>query len=277
MKIISNRASLFDAALKTSKLGLWQWLWAAGVLFCACTTQQASEPVSRDLPRPAGDLSVIDPDQKALPKEAPELAEQVAANEPVSKTSETKKPPVVSPVVSTDSSVPVAAASTPAESARPQAAPAAAPDSSAGMPETFEDMGHPISTDPETITSQQASPVKKVGPPGRFGSGPQTNFIKATILTIRSQPNRYSKILGYLNGGDEVHVKMYGDWAKLDDGQWIRSRWLVKVRPGKFVGSDYHSAVDPSGDAQGQASRKSGKRKTSTAGGTKLTSKSKLK
>ena len=71
-----------------------------------------------------------------------------------------------------------------------------------------------------------------------FGSGPQVRYVKATELNIRTQPNRFAKIVGLIKGGAEVRVSLHGGWAKLNDGEWIRSRWLVKSRPAKFVGTD---------------------------------------
>jgi uncharacterized protein YgiM (DUF1202 family) len=65
----------------------------------------------------------------------------------------------------------------------------------------------------------------------RFGSGPQVRYIKSTELNVREKPDRYSKIVGVLKGGDKVRVQIKGGWAKLDEGRWIRSRWLVKHKP----------------------------------------------
>ncbi len=71
------------------------------------------------------------------------------------------------------------------------------------------------------------------------GKGTQVKFIKAEQINIRSKPNRYSKILGLLHFGDEVHVEeVNADWAKLDDGRYIRTRWLVKSAPGKSSKAD---------------------------------------
>jgi hypothetical protein len=65
----------------------------------------------------------------------------------------------------------------------------------------------------------------------RFGSGPQVRYIKSAELNVREKPDRYSKIVGVLKGGDKVRVQIKGGWAKLDAGRWIRSRWLVKHKP----------------------------------------------
>lgn len=65
----------------------------------------------------------------------------------------------------------------------------------------------------------------------RFGSGPQVRYIKSAELNVREKPDRYSKIVGVLKEGDKVRVHIKGGWAKLDEGRWIRSRWLVKRKP----------------------------------------------
>jgi hypothetical protein len=80
-------------------------------------------------------------------------------------------------------------------------------------------------------------PVKEDLKPSQefIGSGPEVRYIKADQLYIRSEPNRFSNSIGLVHGGDEVHVQIQGDWAKLDEGRWIRSRWLVKKRPNRFI------------------------------------------
>lgn len=144
--------------------------------FYGCSKTQPEEPVS------GGDLSRIDPDQKAIPKDEPVLPKDTdgPAPEPQAK-----------------SEIPL----------------------------------------PEATTDASA--------PAKVGSGPQKKFIEAATLNIRSQPNRFSKIVGSLKGGDEVHVKIHGGWAKLDEGQWIRSRWLVKSRPSSFLNATDEDSAKP--------------------------------
>ena len=101
------------------------------------------------------------------------------------------------------------------------------------------------------VTDSERMPVKDVPAassttsisatrlPGNFismGTGPLKRYIKADQLHIRVAADRYSKSLGLLYGGDEVFVSIKGDWAKLEVGKWIRSRWLVQKRPSRFKG-----------------------------------------
>jgi hypothetical protein len=100
------------------------------------------------------------------------------------------------------------------------------------------------------VPLQAAASIPREGssarPPKEVGSGPQVRYIKAAILNIRAEPNRRAKNFGLLRGYDKVHVKINGDWAELEDGQWIRSRWLVKNPPKKIIGlSSEDESVGP--------------------------------
>ena len=173
----------------------------ASLAIFSCSQSKPDEPVAR----PVMPME-IDPDQKALPKEAPvgDALSNVLSSAPSNATVEPEAPLQ-------------AAASIPRE-------------------------------------GSSARPPKEVG------SGPQVRYIKAAILNIRAEPNRYSKILGLLRGYDKVHVKINRDWAELEAGQWIRSRWLVKNPPKKIVGLS--SEDDMAGpEIKKKKSRKTGKKK----------------
>ena len=149
-------------------------------------------------PVAGGDLGGIDPDQKAIPKDVP--VQPKDAEEPA------PEPQVKAETIPESNSESKPVTDTTLDGRSEQVA--------------------PEGSSPEATTDTSA--------PAKVGSGPQTRFIKAATLNIRTQPNRFSKIVGSLKGGDEVHVKIHDGWAKLDEGQWIRSRWLVKSRPSAF-------------------------------------------
>lgn len=92
------------------------------------------------------------------------------------------------------------------------------------------------SVEPEAPMYQESGPTG--AEQGDVGSGPQTRFIKAAELNIREQPNRYSKIVGKLRGGQRVRVQIKGGWARLEPNRWIRSRWLIKSQPREYMTSD---------------------------------------
>ncbi len=180
------------------------------VLLESCADEGPKEPVSADLA-----FAEIDPDKKALPKDT-----QVTAN--------------------------AAADSTPSPS---QVDPAMEPAPLAEVPPSppvDEVVG---ATQEREISVPLTSDVAS-GPVSVTGSGTAVRYIKAFEINIRSQPNRHSKIVGRLRGGDEVRVSIHGGWSKLDDGRWIRSRWLVKNPPKSF------SHVPPDEEGRPQKSKK---------------------
>ena len=131
---------------------------------------------------------------------------------------------------------------------------------------TLDDSGKkaPVANDDADVSAPDSSgpSVKpRVGNPNGgprvFGSGKQKRFIKADQLHIRVQPDRYSKSIGIIYGGDEVHVTIRGDWAKLEEGQWIRSRWLVKTAPRKFRSDGSSSTGDEPVKKKKKAKRRS--------------------
>ena len=200
----SPRYKYFHQLLFTSLLSLF-----------ACTKDGSVDPVSADhltKQQTRLDIPAIDPDQKAYPKEV-EIASNQSPNQPA------VVPIPTVPSVNTES-VALSEVTRPASSMPPTAVVSQPTADSA-----------PVATSKETTSNSADEGVDHVesGSMSKQGSGPQTFFIKAAILTIRSQPNRHSKIIGYLKGGTEVHVKTNGDWCQLDAGRWIRTRWLVKT------------------------------------------------
>ena len=208
----------------------------ASLCVCSCAKPEGSEPVAPD-----SALSGIDPDQKALPRDGVSEATQ----KPVTDTTLDGTGEVVAGgSVSTGGSETVPPTPT--------------------VNETMSDVPPPVSV-PEVATERssapEAAPASEAASAGVAGVGHQKRFIKAWELNVRSQPNRFSKIVGNLKGGDEVHVTLRGGWAKLDDGQWIRSRWLVKTRPSKFVGGPDNGDDKPVKAKKKKARKKSKKYK----------------
>ena len=180
--------------------------------FLACAKSGPTEPVSPDVM-----IGRIDPDQKALPKEAP----VDVASTPVTDVTLDGKGETIAPGLEANAVAPTPTATPTVEQLT-----------------NHESSATTLGLSP-ALTAEASSPGSKVAAESgrRIGSGGQTRFVKASELNIRSQPNRFSKIVGQLVGGDEVHVTMHGAWAKLEDGRWIRSRWLVKKPTSKFVRS----------------------------------------
>lgn len=67
-----------------------------------------------------------------------------------------------------------------------------------------------------------------------IGFGKTQMYVNGQQINIRINPNRFSKSIGMVYGGQPVMVTMNGDWAKLEDGKWLRTRWLSVKKPSKF-------------------------------------------
>jgi hypothetical protein len=216
---------------KASKISLL--LLMIGVGFFSCSKQPMKDPAADDL----SDLS-IDPDQPAIPADASggESGNSDTARSldtPSAKQSD-KSVDVIPPTPRIED----------LEGDRPSAEDA------------------PVEPEPPLDQSVPDSGTTS----SRFGSGPQVRYIKAAELNVREKPDRYSKIVGVLKGGDKVRVQIKGGWAKLDEGRWIRSRWLVKHRPsGAFSKDSDQEGAQPVKQKAGKKRKpKTNKRKKKT-------------
>lgn len=174
----------------------------------SCTGGESREPVVAD-PAFAG----IDPDQKALPKDAAAQGELSLGGQ--------------SPALNQETSV-VSAAS-------PQDVPPTEAGSLPPPTPPIDQLTQPGSYSQVQNPERNVDSASAAEPATAIGSGPHVRYIKAFELNIRSKPNRRSQIVGRLKGRDEVHVSIHGGWSKLDDSRWIRTRWLVKSPPEKLV------------------------------------------
>jgi hypothetical protein len=160
----------------------------------SCMRMEPREPVYADQ-----ELAGIDPNQKARPKAGG------ASNRPITLSEQASKEQQHNPGAEQRSDG--------SNGSERIAAPA---DGLAGLPVDAE-------SEAAKVQSSERSPV--------HGSGPSVRFVKAFEINIRTKPNRYSQIVGRLKGGAQVRVAIHGGWSKLEDGQWVRTRWLVKSPP----------------------------------------------
>ncbi len=65
---------------------------------------------------------------------------------------------------------------------------------------------------------------------GPQGEGKAKRYIKALQLNVRSKANSKSKIVRVVSRGDEVNVTYMGKWAKLANGEFIRTKHLTKTK-----------------------------------------------
>jgi len=182
-------------------------LFCGGIQLGACTTKPDSATSHDDIT----DLN-IDPDQKALPAEGGLSASPKGTDNPESTPDQ----------LTADSKTEVTGDVPPTPTLDELRSGSSVPDPAPVAPEA------PIYREADQAVDSQEE----------IGSGPQSRFIKAAELNIREEPNRYSKIVGKLRGGQRVRVKIHGGWAQLDKKRWIRSRWLTKKPPKEFVTGD---------------------------------------
>jgi len=223
----------------------------ASLAIFSCSQSKPDEPVAG----PVMPME-IDPDQKALPKDAPvgDAPSNVLSNEPSNALA--NKP-------QNDSQTGGLADALPPTPTIDELKSEGSGSNMGSQSDSSNEGSSSATLEPEAPL-QVAASIPREGsfarPPKEVGSGPQVRYIKAAILNIRAEPNRYSKILGLLRGYDKVHVKINGDWAKLEAGQWIRSRWLVKNPPKKIVGLSSEDDMN-SPEIKKNKSRKSVKKK----------------
>jgi len=229
----------------------------------SCSQSKPDEPVAG----PVMPME-IDPDQKALPKDAPvgdapsNVLSHVPANVPANVPSNEPSNALANKPQN-DSQTGGQADALPPTPAIDELKSEGSGSNMGSQSDSSNEGSSSATLEPEAPL-QVAASIPREGsfarPPKEVGSGPQVRYIKAAILNIRAEPNRYSKILGLLRGYDKVHVKINGDWAKLEAGQWIRSRWLVKNPPKKIVGlSSEDDMTSP--EIKKNKSRKSVKKK----------------
>lgn len=202
-------------------------LWLSSIvflIFLSCSGEPVSEPVVSD-PAFVG----IDPDRKAMPKDGTTGAAETTTDASAS-------------VVEQD----IAQASPSENSSVDSAAQSPAPTPPVEEISQSLDAGISPSDSQSSVDSGSSE-----------GSGPQVRYIKAFEINIRSKPNRHSKIVGRLKGGTLVKVSIHGGWSKLDDGRWIRTRWLVKSPPDRLTNIPPDQEGRPMKSKRGRQNKKS--------------------
>lgn len=227
--------------LKVNAVQIGILIFSTHLALSSCSTSENKEV----------DIASIDPNAPALPPEDAAPQSPNAVENVPTPTSETLvMPPPASPTTVVEEPLPPPASTDPVVTPKVEEL-------------TPVDQGTAIGTlddDAEKDKAPSKPKYTKAKTGTRvFGTGKQKRFIRADQLHIRAQPDRFSKSLGLLYGGDEVHVTIRGGWAKLEDGQWIRSRWLVKKSPRKF-----QSTNETSNEPTKKVHKKSKKRSKKT-------------
>lgn len=108
-------------------------------------------------------------------------------------------------------------------------------DSDATMPPPEEDYGDAF----DNPTTAPATPAGKATPsaPGNKkgkkktssigpGAGKVTRYVNAMLLNVRNAPRSNAKVVRRLLGGAKIYVEEKGTYAKIKNGQWVRTKYL---------------------------------------------------
>jgi hypothetical protein len=67
-----------------------------------------------------------------------------------------------------------------------------------------------------------------MGPNAAVGSGKSvTRCVKTAVLNVRAKPDRFSKSVRTISKGEALQVEMMGGWARISDGEFVRSKHLT--------------------------------------------------
>jgi hypothetical protein len=91
--------------------------------------------------------------------------------------------------------------------------------------------GDDFATPPALDDAPPANPKKpgkgKAGKLTKAPKGKTTRYVNAVLLNVRGKPTTKSKVVRRLLGGAKIYVQIgKGGWAKIRDGQWVRTSFL---------------------------------------------------
>ncbi len=91
-------------------------------------------------------------------------------------------------------------------------------------------------TSPDVPGEKAAKAGKKAkkGKGAAAGKGKQQRYVDAVMLNVRGKPAKGAPVVRRLLGGAMIHVEMHGKWAKIKEGQWVRTKYLA-AEPTKKV------------------------------------------
>lgn len=69
-----------------------------------------------------------------------------------------------------------------------------------------------------------------------------TRYVNAILLNVRAKPTHRSPIVRRLYGGAKINVEVHGAYAKIQDGQWVRTRYLSSKPTKKITAKDVEAA-----------------------------------
>jgi hypothetical protein len=107
------------------------------------------------------------------------------------------------------------------------------------------DVSQPKPGKKHKAAKSKKSQTKKVSRSASKDKGPQgsgTRYVNAIQLNVRENPNLRAPIVSRLLGGTKVKATAKGEWAQLEDGTWVKNRYLSKKPTKKVTEEDVAKA-----------------------------------
>lgn len=91
-------------------------------------------------------------------------------------------------------------------------------------------------------TSLGRANTKSTANAAASAKGRQVRYVDAIMLNVRARPDNRAPIVRRLLGGAKVSATIQGGWAKLKNGQWVRSRYLSPTPTRRVTHSEADAA-----------------------------------
>jgi hypothetical protein len=72
--------------------------------------------------------------------------------------------------------------------------------------------------------------------------GKATRYVAAVLLNVRSSASLRAPVVRRLLGGAKIYVTVQGDFAKIKDGQWVRTKYLSAEPTRKYSAAEADAA-----------------------------------
>lgn len=99
----------------------------------------------------------------------------------------------------------------------------------------------------------------------KLAKGKQQRYVDAVMLNVRAKPAKGAPVVRRLLGGAMINVELKGKWAKIKDGQWVRTKFLSAEPTRKVSRSEADKAWHQSKSGKKAKAAKAGKGKKGKA------------
>ena len=79
--------------------------------------------------------------------------------------------------------------------------------------------------------AQPAEPAAAAAEPAGFDGAKVTRYVTSFALNVRTGPGKDFPVKRHVKRGDKVEVVVNGEWAKLDNGEYVSTNRLTDKAP----------------------------------------------